>query len=155
MFLYSNSKNNTQENKIVDVDDEKTPKSIKLWMVLTILVTMCLMSTMVFQHLMHIQLSDEITQLKSEVRVLTMKSQNPFSMNWVIRNLKKPINYPQRCRSHSNFGWAYFLSLSTKLGGQMPNLPTQFLCLWFVWRSKLHLVSLGLHFVLKKSQFKE
>ena len=26
MFLYSNSKNNTQENKIVD-DDEKTPKS--------------------------------------------------------------------------------------------------------------------------------
>ena len=84
MFLYSNSKNDTQENKIVD-DDEKTPKSIKLWMVLTILVTMCLMSTMVFQHLMHIQLSDEITQLKSEVRVLTMKSQNPFSMNWVIR----------------------------------------------------------------------
>ena len=118
MFLYSNSKNNTQENNKIVNDDEKTPKSIKLWMVLTILVTMCLMSTMVFQHLMQIQLSDEITQLKSEVRVLTMKSQNPFSMNWVIRNLKKPINYPQRCRKHSNFGWAYFLSLANWVGRQ-------------------------------------
>ena len=87
MFLYSNSKNNTQENKIVD--DEKTPKSIKLWMVLTILVTMCLMSTVVFQHLMHIRLVEEVTELKSELRVLTMKSRNPISMNWVIRNFKK------------------------------------------------------------------
>ena len=84
MFLYSNSKNNTQENKIVE-NDEKTPKTFKLWMVLTILVTMCLMSTMVFQHLMHIRLAEEITELKSEVRVLTMKSRNPFPMNWVIR----------------------------------------------------------------------
>ena len=84
MFLYSNSKNNTQGNKIVE-NDEKTPKTFKLWMVLTILVTMCLMSTMVFQHLMHIRLAEEITELKSEVRVLTMKSRNPFPMNWVIR----------------------------------------------------------------------
>ena len=69
--------------------EEKTPKSIKLWMVLTILVTMCLMSTMVIQHLMHIRLTEEVTELKSELRVLTMKSRNPFSMNWVIRNFKK------------------------------------------------------------------
>ena len=89
MFLYSNSKNNTQENKIVE-NDEKTPKSFKLWMVLTILVTMCLMSTMVFQHLMQIRLAEEITELKSELRVLTMKTRNPFPMNWVIK-LKKTI----------------------------------------------------------------
>ena len=70
------------------MDDEKTPKSIKLWMVLTILVTMCLMSTVVFQHLMHIRLVEEVTELKSELRVLTMKSRNPISMNWVIRTFK-------------------------------------------------------------------
>jgi len=73
------------------VDDEKTPKSIRLWMVLTILVTMCLMSTMVFQHLMHIRLTEEVTELKSEVRVLTMKSRNPFSMNWVSKREKRQV----------------------------------------------------------------
>ena len=46
------------------------------------------MSTMVFQHLMQIRLTEELTELKSEVRVLKMKSQNPFSMNWVIRIFK-------------------------------------------------------------------
>ena len=70
------------------MDDEKTPKSIKLWMVLTILVTMCLMSTVVFQHLMHIRLVEEVTELKSELRVLTMKTRNPFPMNWVITKLE-------------------------------------------------------------------
>jgi len=73
------------------VDDEKTPKSIKLWMVLTILVTMCLMSTVVFQHLMHIRLVEEVTELKSELRVLTMKSRNPFSMNWVSKREKRQV----------------------------------------------------------------
>jgi len=71
--------------------EEKTPKSIRLWMVLTILVTMCLMSTVVFQHLMHIRLVEEVTELKSELRVLTMKSRNPFSMNWVSKREKRQV----------------------------------------------------------------
>merc|ERR1719464_862607 len=49
------------------------------------------MSTVVFQHLMHIRLVEEITELKSEVRVLTMKSQNPFSMNWVSKREKRQV----------------------------------------------------------------
>jgi len=49
------------------------------------------MSTMVFQHLMHIRLTEEVTELKSEVRVLTMKSRNPFSMNWVSKREKRQV----------------------------------------------------------------
>merc|ERR1711935_775605 len=40
---------------------------------------------------MHIRLTEEVTELKSEVRVLTMKSRNPFSMNWVSKREKRQV----------------------------------------------------------------
>merc|ERR1719464_351558 len=40
---------------------------------------------------MHIRLVEEITELKSELRVLTMKSRNPFSMNWVSKREKRQV----------------------------------------------------------------
>ena len=64
--------------------DEKTPKIMKFWIVLSILVSMCLMSTMVILHLMHIRLSDEVSNLKTEVQILKLKSRVPLStMQWV------------------------------------------------------------------------
>ena len=67
------------------VQQEKMPKNIKSWMVLSILVTMCLMSTMVIQYLMHVRLADEVENLKSEVQILKLKSRNPLpTMRWVI-----------------------------------------------------------------------
>merc|ERR1739838_1179580 len=79
MFLL-NSKTTTAEKM---VQQEKMPKNIKSWMVLSILVTMCLMSTMVIQYLMHVRLADEVSDLKSEVQILKLKSQNPLpTMKW-------------------------------------------------------------------------
>merc|ERR1719483_1771866 len=40
---------------------------------------------------MHIRLAEEVIELKSEVRVLTMKSRNPFSMNWVSKREKRQV----------------------------------------------------------------
>merc|ERR1711971_1492350 len=40
---------------------------------------------------MHIRLTEEVTELKSELRVLTMKSRNPISMNWVSKREKRQV----------------------------------------------------------------
>merc|ERR1711997_579882 len=40
---------------------------------------------------MHIRLVEEVTELKSELRVLTMKSRNPISMNWVSKREKRQV----------------------------------------------------------------
>ena len=72
--------------------EEKTPKIMKFWIVLSILVSMCLMSTMVILHLMHIQLSDEVANLKTEVQILKLKSRDPLStMKWVIIKIAMSI----------------------------------------------------------------
>ena len=66
------------------MQQEKMPKNIKSWMVLSILVTMCLMSTMVIQYLMHVQLADEVADLRSEVEILKLNSQNSLpNIKWV------------------------------------------------------------------------
>jgi len=102
-----------------EMGEEKTPKIMKFWIVLSILVSMCLMSTMVILHLMHIQLSDEVANLKTEVQILKLKSRDPLStMKWTpFKRQKRQVRADLRAAEKSGvkvLDYGYGADLNTE-----------------------------------------